>query len=136
MNTLYESRNTIELIKKLSALGVPENEYKLHLDRFLEFKARRLGIPMHGRFELTPLCNLDCKMCYVHLGTSQFNESSLLSVNTWKDLISQAHEAGMINATLTGGECLTYSGFDELYLFLFFIFFVHGIISIYVLIVV
>ena len=129
MKTLYESRNTIELIKKLSELGVPENEYKVYLDRFLEFKARRLGIPMHGRFELTPLCNLDCKMCYVHLGVSQFNKNNLLSVNTWKELISQAHEAGMINATLTGGECLTYPGFDEIYLYLYSKGIVPGILS-------
>ena len=25
------------------------------------------GIPISGTFELTPRCNISCKMCYVHL---------------------------------------------------------------------
>ena len=29
--------------------------------------ARGHDTPISGDFELTPLCNLDCKMCYVHL---------------------------------------------------------------------
>lgn len=129
MNILFESRNTIELIKNLKTSGIPENEYKVHLDRYLEFKARRLGIPIYGRFELTPLCNFDCKMCYVHLNTSQFDECNLLTAETWKELISQAHEAGMIYAILTGGECLTYPGFDELYLFMYRKGIVPGVLS-------
>lgn len=32
--------------------------------------------------------------------------------------MGQAIDAGMIKAALSGGECLTYPGFDELYLFL------------------
>ena len=35
-----------------------------------------------------------------------------------KDLMHQAWEAGMIYSTLTGGECLAYPGFNELYLYL------------------
>lgn len=30
-------------------------------------KAFEDGIPISGTFELTPRCNFDCKMCYVHL---------------------------------------------------------------------
>ena len=39
-------------------------------------------------------------------------------VETWKKLIDDAHDAGMIYASLTGGECLTYPGFDDVYLYL------------------
>ena len=85
---------------------------------YLEAKAREKGIPFAGQFELTPLCNLSCKMCYVHLMPDQLNGHSVLSVSIWKDLMRQAWEAGMLQATLTGGECLAYPGFDELYLFL------------------
>lgn len=114
----YNFRNVPELIRFLQKKGVPESQYKMHMDRFIEFKARNNRIPIHGSFELTPLCNFDCKMCYVHLSTDRFNNSNLLSVATWKDLMFQAHEAGMVYTTLTGGECLTYPGFDDIYIFL------------------
>ena len=85
--------------------------------RYLEEKARKEGVPLHGQLELTPLCNFDCKMCYVHLSAEQMN-GRILTVGQWKDLIRQAWEAGMIEVTLTGGECLTYPGFKDLFLYL------------------
>ncbi len=88
------------------------------LHRFLQRQAHKEGVPLHGSFELTPLCNLDCKMCYVHLSKSQMCGKELLSANQWKRLISEAAELGMMDATLTGGECLTYPEFDEVYLHL------------------
>ena len=81
-------------------------------------EARKVQTPYHGHFELTPLCNLDCKMCYVHLTSEQMNGQRLLPVETWKRLMQDAIDAGMTTANLSGGECLTYPGFDELYLFL------------------
>lgn len=114
-----EPLNLIELIKQLEEKGTPEEDYEIYFNRYLEVKARRLNIPLSGSFELTPLCNLDCKMCYIHLSGDRFDQKKLLSVDTWKDLIQQSHEAGMLNATLTGGECLTYPGFDEVYLYLY-----------------
>ena len=99
-----------------------ENEKKTYafreLKHFLSIKARTKGIPVSGEFELTPLCNFNCKMCYVHLEADQLKGQSVLPVDVWKNLIFQAWKAGMITATLTGGECLTYPGFDELYLYL------------------
>ena len=86
--------------------------------RYLDRKAREKGIPLTGQFELTPLCNFSCKMCYVHLNAEQMNGQKVLTVETWKDLMHQAWEAGMMHVTLSGGECLTYPGFDELYLYL------------------
>ena len=85
---------------------------------FIEYKARKQGVPLYGQFELTPLCNLNCKMCYTHLTKEQMRGKGLLTVEQWKRLMWEAWEAGMMNATLTGGECLAYPGFEELYLFL------------------
>lgn len=84
---------------------------------FLFAKARQRGVPLAGLFELTPLCNLSCKMCYVHLTNEQIGNKSLLSVAQWKNLISQAYQEGLMRATFTGGECLTYPGFDDVYLY-------------------
>ena len=110
--------NLVEYVRQLKAQGIPEEDNKKLIGRYLEQKARERGIPISGAFELTPFCNLDCKMCYVHLNKHSLATSELLSVFEWKSLIQQAHDAGMRSAMLTGGECLTYPGFDELYLFL------------------
>ena len=105
----------LELLRQQSGHQARKyNEYT----RYLYDKARQNRIPVIGQFELSPRCNLDCKMCYVHLDASRLSGCSILSVETWKDLMRQAWEAGMMQATLTGGECLMYPGFEELFLFL------------------
>lgn len=119
MKYLKTPENVLELIQELKNNGVPTNEYQSYVNSFLEMKARRDGIPLHGYFELTPLCNLDCKMCYVHLNNHQFSPSQLMPIDAWTSLIDQAHELGMLRASLTGGESLTYPCFDELYLHLY-----------------
>lgn len=110
--------NLSELLASLKADNISPDSYHIYIDRFLSFKAREKGIPYTGTFELTPLCNLNCKMCYVHLTPEQMQGRKLLSVEQWKNLMTQAKDAGMMRAKLTGGECLTYPGFDELYLHL------------------
>ena len=109
----------IDLLKGLKNKGIPEEEHHQYLSRFLENKARNLGIPINGCFELTPLCNLDWKMCYIHLDNSSYDKKELLTPAIWKSIIKQAHESGMVSASLTGGECLTYDGFNDVYLFLY-----------------
>ncbi len=118
MDATVPPRNLIEVIQNLKEKGIPEAEYKIYTYRFLESKARKMCIPLHGSFELTPFCNLDCKMCYVHLEHIKADNKELLPTEAWKVLMRQARKAGMMNATLTGGECLTYPGFDELFCFL------------------
>ena len=107
-----------QLLKQLDAEGVTDYRRYQAVRRYLDAKARKKGIPLSGTFELTPLCNLDCKMCYVHLSKQQLKGASLLTVAQWKSIIDQAVSAGMMYARLTGGECLTYPGFREIYLYL------------------
>lgn len=107
-----------DLLAQLERENVNGPDRYQSVRRYLNFKARETNTPISGSFELTPLCNLDCKMCYVHLNRQQMQGAQLLDVDTWKHLMKQAVEAGMMYATLTGGECLTYSGFCELFLFL------------------
>ena len=113
-----EPANAIRFVEKLEAKnGKPVSDFR-YVSRYIEQKARKKGVPVSGKFELTPMCNLDCKMCFVHLRPEQLKERSILSVPAWKDLMQQTWKAGMYMATLTGGECLTYPGFDELFLYL------------------
>lgn len=107
-----------QLLSRLDEQGITDHRRYNAVRKFLNFKAREKGIPISGSFELTPLCNLDCKMCYVHLQKEQMNGAQLLTVEQWKGIMQQAIDAGMMYARLTGGECLTYPGFRELYTFL------------------
>lgn len=108
-----------ELLEELDAKGIYGVQRYRTVNGYISLKARYKDIPVSGTFELTPFCNLDCKMCYVHLNKNQLKDGErLLTVDEWKSIIKQAVEAGMMYATLTGGECLTYPGFREVYLYL------------------
>ena len=113
-----EPANVFEYLEQLRRKNGRQIQNYKELNRYLDTKAREKGIPINAQFELTPLCNFSCRMCYVHLNPDQLNGQDILPAETWKDLMRQAWEAGMIQATLTGGECLAYPGFDELFLYL------------------
>ena len=116
--SLSDHENLEMLLNAMQRIQHPGLDEFGTVNQFLDMKARKKGVPIRGMFELTPLCNLDCKMCYVHLSKEQLGKRRLLSTEEWKHLMKQAIDAGMMDAMLTGGECLTYPGFDELYLFL------------------
>lgn len=107
--------NLNELLSQLEREGIEGYDKYLKVKKYIGFKCRTLRIPVSGVFELTPLCNFNCKMCYVHLDKNV----TLLTAEQWKSIIDDAYKAGMLYATLTGGECLTYMGFKEIYLHLY-----------------
>ena len=75
------------------------------------------NIPINGSFELTPLCNMDCEMCYVRLSPFEMHQKGrLLTVNEWLKIAEQLKESGLLFLLLSGGEPLLYPGFKELYL--------------------
>ncbi len=83
----------------------------------LRRKAIENAIPLHGHFELTPRCNFNCKMCYVHLEEKNILEHEL-TLKEWIHIIDEAIDNGMIFASLTGGECLLSPHFKEIFLHL------------------
>ena len=80
--------------------------------------AKSTKTPICATFELTPRCNLDCKMCYIHTHDSSGVRDLELSTERWKQIFDEAYDCGMMFATLTGGECLLRNDFKELYLHL------------------
>lgn len=112
------SESIFDFLDEGKQKGLTDKDLYLAVKGFISRAARTTGTPLHGHFELTPLCNLNCKMCYVHLNSAQLSGIKLLSAETWIDLMQQAIDAGMISVNLSGGECLTYPYFDDVFLFL------------------
>ena len=62
---------------------------------YLYRKAAAAGVPLSGTFELTPVCNMDCKMCYVRLSKqSQEAVAPLSNADKWLQLAKTAADAG------------------------------------------
>lgn len=73
-------------------------------------------VPLGGVFELTPLCTLKCKMCYVRLDRSQVDALGReLTAAEWISLAKEAIKAGTVNLLITGGEPMLRSDFAEIY---------------------
>lgn len=87
------------------------------LSDYLYAKASRNRIPLGGTFELSPVCNFSCKMCYVRKTPAQIKAEGkrLLDWQEWLTLARQCHDAGMLYLLLTGGEPFLYPHFRELY---------------------
>ena len=79
-------------------------------------KCKQRRVPYHASFELTPYCNFNCNMCYIHLNPEQAAaQGKLLTTDQWLDLTKQAKSLGVITLEVTGGEALTRSDFPVLY---------------------
>ena len=112
------SGNLLETLRQAEKQGMDAAAAEKVYNEYFTFQTRKKAVPYQGMFELTPLCNLKCKMCYVRLSPEQLGERSLLMADSWIRMIDQAAAAGMMKAALTGGECLTHPDFDAIYLHL------------------
>ena len=79
-------------------------------------KAYAEGIPISGTFELTPRCNLNCRMCYVHLPAEEIPKHGReLTAKEWLRIAEEAREAGTMWLCVTGGEPLMHPEFPEIW---------------------
>ena len=85
---------------------------------YLYAKASHQRIPLGGAFELSPVCNFACKMCYVRKTPAQIRAEGKrqLDWQEWVSLAEQCHKAGTLFLLLTGGEPFLYPHFRELYI--------------------
>ena len=82
----------------------------------LRIRANEMHIPLGGSMELTPLCNMDCRMCYVRLSKNEMMErGELLTKKEWLRIAKEGFSEGLLFLLLTGGEPLLYPDFDELF---------------------
>lgn len=86
------------------------------IEKRLVAKANIAKIPIGGTFELTPLCNMNCDMCFVRLDKSEMEHAGrLLTVEEWLQIAEDMKEQGTLFLLLTGGEPLLYPDFKRLY---------------------
>lgn len=87
------------------------------ISTWLHARGQALGLPIAGNFELTPRCNFNCPMCYVHMTPEQIRETGRreLTAAELLEIARQARDMGMVFALLTGGEPLIREDFFEIY---------------------
>lgn len=87
------------------------------LTEYMYTKAGRMGVPIGGTFELSPVCNFACRMCYVRKTAREVAESRrpILTLDDWLRIAQEAREQGMLYLLLTGGEPFLWPHFWELY---------------------
>lgn len=88
----------------MDALDAFSGNYSDYLSR----KALEKRLPISGTFELLPLCNMRCKMCYIVHESAMSCEGGIKGVDFWDDLLDQAIEQGMLYCLITGGEPFVY----------------------------
>ena len=82
---------------------------------YIHTKAAAAGVPLNGTFELTPCCNMACKMCYVRM-TKKEQEAvaPLKTAEQWLKLGKIARDHGLLYLLLTGGEPFLHPQFREI----------------------
>ena len=81
-----EFANGFEYIENLRKQNGKKVQHFGTFSRYLEGKAREKGVPLSGQFELTPLCNFSCKMCYVHLDADQLAGRKVLATDIFWEM--------------------------------------------------
>lgn len=84
---------------------------------YLHAKAAKNRIPLNGTFELSPVCNFHCRMCYVRKTPEAIAAEGkrLRTAEEWLEMARQCYDAGTLYLLLTGGEPFLYPGFRGLY---------------------
>lgn len=84
--------------------------------RNLSRRCAALNIPVSGIFELTPRCNLSCKMCYIRMTAEEMKPiGKERTAEEWIALGKEARDAGMVFLLITGGEPTLRRDFSQIY---------------------
>ena len=82
----------------------------------IQLRAIQLRRPLSCTIELTYRCNFHCRMCYIRMTDAQAAPCGRMrTAEEWAGMARQMRDAGVLNLTLTGGECTQYPGFAGLY---------------------
>ena len=85
-------------------------------EKILALRAAAMHVPLTGTLELTPVCNMNCRMCYIRTAPEAMKrQGAMLTAREWIQIASEARDKGMLYLLLTGGEPFLYPEFKELY---------------------
>lgn len=89
------------------------NAYKYGLSMI----TREKRIPYSLYLQLTPYCNLKCKMCYARMEPEEIRTAGkhVMSFGEWKYYIDEGLKLGSQMLALTGGECTLHPEFEKIY---------------------
>lgn len=86
------------------------------LRKYLMQKAARNRTPLSGTFELTPRCNMNCRMCYIRMSEQEMRERGReKTAEEWIRMGQECVSHGMFLLLLTGGEPFLRPDFREIY---------------------
>lgn len=85
-------------------MGPSEVKYEAPLTKHLFRKATSRGMPLSGTIEVSPVCNFNCRMCYVRKSPQEVaaGERRMLEVGDWLRIAAQARDAGALYMLITG----------------------------------
>ena len=87
--------------------AAPTAQRPVSLLRSLSRKASEREIPIHTMLELTNLCNLKCRHCYI----TEHSRNGELQLDEYRDIMDQLAAVGVLFLTLSGGEPMTREDF-------------------------
>lgn len=86
------------------------------LRQYLYKKAARNNTPISGTFELTPLCNMNCRMCYIRMSKEEMcARGREHTAEEWIELGRICRDHGMLFLLITGGEPFLRPDFKTIY---------------------
>lgn len=91
--------------------------YERPLTLLLYHKASKMRVPLSGTFELLPVCNMACKMCYVRKTPDEVRQHSrpIMEMEEWLEIAERMRKEGTLYLLLTGGEPFLWKDFWILY---------------------
>ncbi len=102
-------------IEEIAELQIKNKEWQRFMEHISD-NAVKNGTISHLTMELTALCTLQCKMCYVRLDKKQADQiGTMRTAKEWIDMARQFRDAGGLTVLLTGGEAMMRPDFLEIY---------------------
>ncbi len=88
----------------------------MNFKEYILGKSAHKRVPAIGTFELTPRCNMNCRMCYIRMNEQEMAPMGReLTAEEWNRIFDEANNNGLLYLLLTGGEALLRPDFYDIY---------------------
>lgn len=97
-------------------MGKTQMPVQPQLRKFLYHKAAQNKTPLSGTFELTPRCNMNCRMCYIRMSEDEMRARGReYTAEEWIEMGKVCVKEGMLFLLITGGEPFLRKDFRQIY---------------------